>query len=63
MLYDGLRAAPVEELATRYTDDLEPLLNELIKRVEAAPSGVLRTSYENAVGDMFCALSESLRPR
>ena len=46
----------MEDLATRYMDDLEPFLIDLIKRVEASPSGVLSTSYEDAVGSMFCAL-------
>ena len=54
MLHTGLRASAIEDISTQFAHDLEAFLSDLVGRVEAAPGGVLVTSYQDAIGEMFC---------
>ena len=54
VLHTGLRASAIEDISTQFAHDLEAFLSDLVGRVEAAPGGVLVTSYQDAIGEMFC---------
>ena len=57
-MHDSLKVGAVEALSARYQDDLEPFIADLVQRVEAAPASTLRTSYQDAIGDMFFSAAQ-----
>ena len=49
----GLKHGPIEAMSTRFADALEVELRKLVERVEAAPDGVLRVTYEDSIAKAF----------
>lgn len=52
-VHSGLRHKPIEDISQSFADALQGELAKLARRVEAAPDGVLRATYEDTFARAF----------